>query len=272
MASEQPPPGQPFARDEGRHVFGTTAASYAAARPDYPERVYDILQDRCGLGPLSRVLEIGPGSGQATKRLAKLAASVVAVEANGALADELRAQLGTEHGLEVVVAAFEDLDLPPSSFDLVTAATAFHWLDPGVSLPKIAAVLWPGGWLAMWWNVFGDPLLPDPFHDATEPLLRNLEPSPSAGSGGSPYALDITARSQELSAYGFQDVEHESVRWTLDLDTTMTRQLYATYSNIARLPDARKAAILDEIERIADVEFGGRVERQMVTPIYTAHV
>ena len=35
---------EPFARDEGRHVFEKAAATYAAARPDYPERVYDILR------------------------------------------------------------------------------------------------------------------------------------------------------------------------------------------------------------------------------------
>jgi SAM-dependent methyltransferase len=271
MASEESAPGQPFARDEGRYVFGSAAADYAIARPDYPDRVYDILRDRCGLGPSSRVLDIGAGSGQATKLLAESAHSIVAVEPSDALAEQLRAQLGTARRLEVVVAPFEDVDLPPASFDLVTAATAFHWLDPEVALPKIAVVLRPGGWLALWWNVFGDPLLPDPFHDATEPLLRDLVPSPSAGTGGGPYALDVRSRTQELSRNGFLDVEHEEVRWTLHLDATQTRLLYATYSNIARLPDNRKATILDEIQRIARLDFGDRVERMMVTPIYTGH-
>jgi SAM-dependent methyltransferase len=272
MASRQPDSCQPFARDEGRQVFGSAAAAYAAARPGYPDRVFEILRDRCGLGPSSRVLEIGAGSGQATMRLAESAASVVAVEPSAAMAEQLRARAGTSSGLDIVVAAFEDVDLPPALFDLVAAATAFHWLDPEVALPKIAAVLRPGGWLALWWNVFGDPLLPDPFHDATEPLLRNLVAGPSFGAGGVDYALDVTARSQELSDYGFQVVEHEAIRWTLDLDASKIRQLYATYSNIARLPNDQKAAILDEIERIADAEFGGRVERHIVTPIYTAHL
>ena len=266
MASDQPDPGRTFARDEGRHVFGTAAALYAAARPGYPDRVYEILRDRCRLDPSTRVLEIGAGTGQATKRLAELAGSVLAVEPSDALAAHLRARLTTAN-VEFIEAPFEDVDLPPSSFDLVVAATAFHWLDPAVALPKVASVLRPGAWLALWWNVFGDPSLPDPFHDATEPLLRDLE----IGPGGHSHALEVTARGRELSDHGFQDVEHEAIPWTLHLDATQTRQLYATFSNIARLPDARRAAILDDIERIADVEFGGRVDRQMVTPIYTAH-
>ena len=267
MASEESAALEPFARDEGRQVFGMAAAVYAAARPDYPDRVYDILRDRCQLGPGSRVLEIGAGSGQATKRLIEAGAHVVALEPSEALA----AQLKMAQGLEVVVSTFEDAKLAPSSFDLVTAATSFHWLDPEQELPKIATILRPAGWLALWWNVFGDPDWPDPFHDATEPLLRDLAPSPSAGAGGLPYALDVAARTSELERHGFQDVEHEAETWTLRLDATQTRRLYETYSNIARLPDSQKETILDEIERIANDEFGGRVERQMVTPIYTAH-
>jgi SAM-dependent methyltransferase len=272
MEPEETAPLDPFGREEGRNVFGSVAAEYAAARPDYPDRVYEILRRRCRLGRSSRVLEIGTGSGQATNGLVGSGASVVAVEPNDALAGLLRAELGTAAGLEVIVAAFEDVDLSPSSFDLVAVATAFHWLDPEVSLPKIASVLRPGGWLALWWNEFGDPLHPDPFHDATEPLLRNLAQGPSTGADGVPYALDVAARIRELSKNQFRDVEYEAVRWTLHLDASQTRQLYATYSNIARLPDAQKATILDEIQRIASVEFGDRVERRMVTPIYTAHL
>ena len=55
------------------------------------------------------------------------------------------------------MAAFEEVELAPRSFHLVAAATSFHWLDPDQALPKIAMILRPGGWVALWWNVFGDP-------------------------------------------------------------------------------------------------------------------
>ncbi len=270
MPSDTGAPGPTFGRDEGRHVFGTVAAAYLAARPDYPDRVFEVLRDRCGLGPSSRVLEIGAGSGQATRRLAASAAFVVAVEPSEAVVQQLRARLGTAPRVEIAVAAFEDVELAPSSFDLVAVATAFHWLDPERSLPKIAAVLRPGGWIALWWNTFGDPDLPDPFHDATEPLLRNNAQGPWAGPGRLEYGLDVDARVRELADRGFRDVEHEAVHWTLELDAVRTRQLYSTFSNIARLPVAEREPMLDEIERIAREAFGGRVEWQMVTPIYTA--
>ena len=252
-------------------MFGNAAAVYAEARPDYPERVYDILRDRCQFGPSSRVLEIGAGSGQATKRLLDAGAHVLAIEPNEALAAQLSARFEMAEGLELVVAAFEDAELAPSSFDLVVAATAFHWFDPEQALPKIAAILEPGGWLALWWNTFDDPGQPDPFQDATESLLRDLAPSPAAGAGGLPVALDVAARTSELVRHGFRDMEHHAERWILRLDAPQTRRLYATYSNIARLPESRRQTVLDEIERIAGVGFDGRVERQMITSVYTAH-
>jgi SAM-dependent methyltransferase len=272
MPPEPPSADRTFPRADGRHVFGSAAAFYSAARPDYPDRVYEVLRNRCRLGPSSRVLEIGAGTGLATRRLPASGAFVVAVEPNDALAEQLRRSVASDHVFEVVVAPFEEVDLAPASFDLVTSATAFHWLDPDIALPKIASALKPAGWLALWWNVFGDPDLPDPFHEATEPILGQLERGPSFGVGGADYALDVAARTDELSEHAFRNVEHEAVRWTLELDAPRTRRLYATYSNIARLAEPQREAILDEIERIADVDFGGRVERRMVTPIYTAHV
>lgn len=271
MVDEHGAPPDSFPRDEGRFVFGSVAEGYTGARPDDPDRVYDILRDRCGLAPSSRVVEIGAGTGQATRRLIDAGASVVAVEPAQALAEQLVARVTPNDRLEVIVGAFEDVDLPPFAFDLATAATAFHWLDPERALPKIASILRPGGWLALWWNVFGDPELPDPFHDATRTLLQNVAPGPSAGTGGTPFALDVSARLAELTDHGFRDAEHEAIRWTLRLDAEQARRLYGTYSNIARLPIAQKRAILDGIEQIANDEFSGRIERRMVTPIYTAH-
>jgi SAM-dependent methyltransferase len=194
----------------------------------------------------------------------------VAVEPSEAVVQELRARLGPAPKVEIVVGAFEDLELAPSSFDLVGVATAFHWLDPERALPKIATVLQPDGWLALWWNAFGDPDLPDPFHDATEPLLRNNVQGPWAGTGRVEYGLDVDARIRELADHGFRDVEHEAIRWTLHLDAAQTRRLYSTLSNIARLPDVERETLLDAIQRVASDTFGDHVERRMVTPIYTA--
>jgi len=74
-------------RREGRRLFGADPIAYESARPGHAERVYELLVGRCGLRPGTNVLEIGPGTGQATRRLLDLGASpLVALEPDPALA------------------------------------------------------------------------------------------------------------------------------------------------------------------------------------------
>lgn len=260
--------------EEGRRAFGRDPAGYERARPEYPEAVYGILRDRCGLGPGAAVFEIGPGTGKATRSLLRRGADpLVAVEPDERLATFLAGVAEAEGGaLDIRIGAFEDVGLPPGGFDLGVSATAFHWLDQTASLAKVATLLRPGGWWAMWWNVFGDPMAPDDFRAATTHLFDGLERiPPSSHSGAHPFALDREARLADLDRTGaFDHVAFETIRWTCVLDTGRLKDLYATFSMISRLPDRRRHDLLEELGRIADERFGGRVERPMLTPIYTA--
>jgi SAM-dependent methyltransferase len=244
-------------------------AGYDSARPGHPERVYEVLVERCGAGPQRSALEIGPGTGQATRRLLELGADpLVAIEPDPALAAYLGESL--EHRVDVRMAALEDARLAPNTFDLAVAASSFHWVDEEPGLARVFAALHPGGWFAMWWTLFGEGGKPDAFITATDPLLADLHASPTAGAAGRPaHALDTEARLAALSAAGFERVEHEVVTWQAQWDTEGIRALYATFSPIARLDEERRKDILDGVARIAELDFGGRVERTLVTSLYT---
>jgi SAM-dependent methyltransferase len=259
------PPLVPLQRAEGRRLFGHDPASYDRTRPDYPERVYEILRTRCGLEPGARLLEIGAGSGTATRRLAAMGVRVLAVEPDRRSAAYLRASLG--EAVSVRATTFEQARLPEAGFDLVVAGTSFHWVEPAAGLAKIARVLRPGGWMALFWNIFGDPDRDFPFHHATSELL-----SARTGdtSGGNPW-LDVAARTTEIAATGvFEDLAVETMRWELTSTPEETRALYATFSPVTRLPRRDQLEVLDELERIARDEFGGSVWRPMMTIVYTA--
>ncbi len=197
---------------EGRRAFGASAATYDDARPPYPERVYAVLRERCGLKPGTRTFEIGPGTGLATRPLlAAGAAPLVAIEPD----ERLAAVLGRktpDTALEILPLQFEDAELPGGSFDLGVSATAFHWLEQRPALTKVATLLQPGGAWAMWWNVFGDPERADPFHDATRELLSEMSATPSQpDSSQHPFGLDAAARTADLEATGaFADIASRS--------------------------------------------------------------
>ena len=255
-------------RTFGREAFGADPANYDAARPGYPEWVFELLQTRCGLGSGSGTFEIGPGTGCATRRMLQLGAQpLIAIEPDARLATYLREAL-PDPALSIITTAFEEAQLPEADFDLGVCATAFHWLDEDRALAKVASLLHPGGWWAMFWNVFGDAERPDPFHEATKDVLKGPA-SPSEGSGDTPFALDAAARIGALKRNGaFDGIEYRSIPWSLLLDADQTVALYATFSNINIRPD--REAVLAELHRVARDEFRGSVTRNMVTSLYCA--
>ncbi len=257
--------------EEGRRAFGGDPDNYDAARPPYPGSVFEILKRRCGLAEGVHVFEIGPGTGLATRPLLAAGASpLLAIDPDERLAAALRSRL-PETALNVVNTTFEAADLPSAMFDLGVAATSFHWMEQRPALAKVARLLRPGGWWAMWWNVFGDPDEPDPFHDATVALLQGGASPSGHPSWKHPFALDLEARLADLEAENWFDaIDVDFERWTLVLDPAEVRALYATYSQFAPLIATERDRILDKLADIAAREFAGRVERRMVTALYTA--
>jgi SAM-dependent methyltransferase len=263
--------GRRIDRVEGRRLFGLDPVAYDSARPGHAPRVYEILVERCGLAGGTRVLEVGPGTGQATRRLLEHGASpLLALEPDLALAAYLDTTLSDR--IEVVVTALEDAELSADSFDLAVAASSFHWVEEDLGLAKLFEALRSGGWVALWWTLFGEPGKPDAFIEATSPLLEDLKASPTHATTPerAPHALDAEARLEALRAAGFENAEHEVVRWEARWNTRGIRALYGTFSPIARLKEPEKTEILDGVARIAEDEFGGQVERTLITSLYTA--
>ena len=130
-------------------------------------------------------------------------------------------------------------------------------------------MLRPGGWIALFWNVFGDPEREFPFHHTTNELLsRGSSWIPSDNSNP---VLDVPARTAEIEAAGaFADLDAEVMRWELTSTPEEIRALYSTFSTVTRLPAREQLEVLDELERIAREQFGGRVWRPMMTIVYTA--
>jgi SAM-dependent methyltransferase len=123
--------------------FGAVARDYDRYRPSYPAALID---DLVALGPGS-VLDIGCGTGKAARQLAARGLRVLGVEIDPQMADVARS-----HGIEVEIGSFEQWDGRGRTFDLITCAQAWHWIDPAIGAPKIVGLLKPGGTAALFWN------------------------------------------------------------------------------------------------------------------------
>ena len=130
-------------------AFDEVAADYDRSRPTYPGGLIDRAYRIAGLARGDRVLEIGCGSGQLTRDLVARGLRVTAVEPGSRLASLAARNLEGTGRVELVNARFEDAELPGEPFRAVFSASAFHWIDPGVSWRKAADTLLPGGTLAL---------------------------------------------------------------------------------------------------------------------------
>jgi SAM-dependent methyltransferase len=256
-------------KSDGRRLFGLDAAGYDRGRPGHADEVYDILRERCGARARSKVLEVGPGTGQATRRLLDLGADpLVAVEPDPGLAGFLHTTFGDR--VEIRASTLEDAELE-DDFDLAAAASSFHWVDEDQGLAKLREALQPGGWVALWWTAPGDGNREDAFREAVEPLLGDLLQSPSSPTaGGPPFAHDGAGRVAALERVGFDDVMPVRIEWTHTWDTEGIRGLFGSFSPILALEPGRRETLLDSIAHLADTEFGGRVTKPVVTALYTA--
>lgn len=132
-------------------VFGAVAGCYAAARPDYPPRLYTALADLAARGLDGAVVaDVGAGTGIAARQMRDRGARVIAIEpSEGMLAELAR----TSPGVRVVRGDGNALPLRDRCADFVTYAQAWHWTDPYRAVPEYRRVLRPGGSFAAWWNL-----------------------------------------------------------------------------------------------------------------------
>lgn len=130
--------------------FSRQAEAYAKARPEYPKAAENWLQTILKVGPNSKVLEVGAGTGKFTKRLVDTGANVVAVEPIAAMREQFRKLFPT---LTPIAATAEQLPFSEQSFDAVVCAQSFHWFATTEVLKEFARVLRPGGHLGLIWNI-----------------------------------------------------------------------------------------------------------------------
>ena len=134
-------------RERGR-VFNDIAELYDRVRPTYPDELIRDLVAVTGLDAESAVLEVGAGTGQATRSLAELGSTVVAVEPGPAMVDVARQRLAGFANVAIEFARFEDWAARGRRFEVLVAASSWHWVDPEVGWPRAHEVLRPGGWMA----------------------------------------------------------------------------------------------------------------------------
>ncbi|HEY1346050.1 MAG TPA: class I SAM-dependent methyltransferase [Streptosporangiaceae bacterium] len=240
-------------RDRAR-LFDREAERYDRTRPGYPGALIDGV-----LGPSPQglsVLDVACGTGIAARQMARRGAQVAGVELNAGMAE-----IAERHGIPTDVAAFETWDPAGRTFDRVTCAQAWHWLDPEVSAGKAASVLRPGGRLCLFWNVGR---YPDDLADALQAAYQRVLPPGSprtvigyaADRAGDP-AADFGAVGEALGGCaGLTQPRTASFPWSRDYTRDQWLDELLTHSDHLALAPGVREDLFAEIGTVID-RFGG---------------
>jgi SAM-dependent methyltransferase len=254
-----------------RAIFDTEAERYDRARPGYPPELFDDLAELAGIGPGCRLLEIGPGTGQATAPLAARGCRIVAVELGERLANLARQRLAAFANVHIELAAFEEWPLPAEPFDVVFSATAFHWIDPEVRIAKPAEALRPGGALAIveTHHVSGGT---EGFFAAAQDCYLRFDPATEPGFR-QPAPEEVPTESADLAGSGrFGPAETRRYVWERCYTTAEYLDLLLTYSNHLALPEVNRVELLACLARLIDTRLDGRVRKRYLTQLHVARL
>jgi SAM-dependent methyltransferase len=237
--------------------FGIDAEAYDRHRPSYPAVVVDLLL----AGDTHDVVDVGCGTGKLGRLLASRGAEVLGVEPDARMAEVARG-----HGLAVEVSPFETWDAGGRTFDLVTAAQSWHWVDQEAGAAKAAEVLRPGGRVAVIWNLGQHT---DEMQDALDAVYAEHFPT-NIGAGGLGRLTGDAWRLSgvdETGAFGEQLVH--STTWTQDHTTSEWLDQLSTQSDHRLLPADERERLFEAVAATVD-RLGGVVTITYDTRVVTA--
>ncbi|MFI7452341.1 class I SAM-dependent methyltransferase [Nonomuraea sp. NPDC049714] len=246
-----------------RATFDRAAAIYQEARPDYPADLYSDLLACTGVTPPAHLLEVGCGPGKATLPLARRGFRITAVELGEALAAEARRRLTAFDDVSVITSSFEGWEPPEGArFDLVYAATAWKWVDPEVKYAKAAALLAPGGHLAVWNADHAMPVDFDPFFTEIQKVYVEIGEGHDGPWPSPPPEEQPDPMADEFDASGhFTVVRTKLYVWALRYTADEYLALLDTFSGHIAMEPAKRDHLYQEIRRLLGARPDGRLTR-----------
>ena len=134
---------------EFRKIFDTIPEQFDKFRPKYSGELFEYLISFAQLGPDKKVLEIGPGTGQATDLILGTECDYNAIELGEHLCAKMREKYDQYPNFHIVNDDFITHDFGQQRFDLICSAATIQWIPEETAFSKTFGLLKPGGTLAM---------------------------------------------------------------------------------------------------------------------------
>lgn len=252
-------------REQQRQTFDRVAELYDENRPSYPAEIFDDVLAISGVTADSRLLEIGCGTGHATEVFAARGLAIHGIDLGENMAALARRRLADFPRVTIEVTEFEQWTTP-ARYDLIYAATAYHWLEPATRQQKIASLLRPGGWLAVWRNRHIRNGSSDGFLDAAQSIYSSVAPELALERGQLPGPDEISEiEKEDFAPELFEKPQTRIHFWSRTYNAQEYVDLLNTHSDHQLLAADRRQQLFDQLATLIGTHYGGTVVKEYAT-------
>ena len=251
--------------------FDEIVLTYEKRRWEYPAELYEDIFEYTKTGTGKKAIEIGAGTGKATTPFLDAGFDVTAVEMGANMSAFIADKFMERKKFNVITSTFEDVKLEENTYDLIYAASSFHWIEPEIGCPKVYRLLKTGGAVALFRSsnvTTTDDELYDEIQDAYKKHGHKPYVQPEdKGDLWSPREILRGYGFENLSDYGFTDISMTLYERKLSYTADEYIELMETMSDHRSLPDDDREALYKEIRKAIN-NHGGIITKNHVFQLY----
>lgn len=259
-----------------RIIFDEIVVKYDKVRWGYPSELFEDVIRYTGAGKDKKALEIGAGTGKATAPFLEAGYAVTAVEMGRNMTEFLLEKFKMYRNFNIITSTFEDVQLEDESYDLVYAATSFHWVDAEIGCPKVFRLLKSGGVFALF-RSNPVPAVGEELYEEIQTVYEKYYYSyyvskerPVKKSGDDLWKPSEISRRfgfDSLERYGFSEVTMKLYDASRVFSADEYIELLDTFSDHRKLPAELRKALYDGIKE-AILKHGGQHKVDYVFQLY----
>lgn len=208
-------------------TFDNNAENYDHIRPDYKREIYDDIFSYKPINVYSTVLEVGMGTGKATQAFLDSSCNLIGIEPGENLIRIAIERYRNYANFAAVCSTLQDFDYPTEAFDLIYAATAFHWIPEEYGYKRVFQLLKSGGVFARFaYHACGDKTSTSLNKEINGLYAKYMNRNGNKKEFSEANAKNLT---DIANRYGFKNTQYRLYETTKDFTADEYMKLLETY-------------------------------------------
>lgn len=242
-----------------RKTFNKIPEQFDKYRPRYCDELFEAIISEVKIDKTKKVLEIGPGTGQATEPFLKTGCDYTAIELGENFTQYMKDKYKSYDNFNIVNADFETYDFGMQKFDLVFSAATIQWIPEKIGFPKIYNILKSGGALAMFMTRSDEKSENEKLYEEIEKVYHKYFRVETK------YTCKLNY--ENIVNYGFKDYSYREWHKKRILNADEYISYIGTHVEHITLKEPYKSKFYDGIRK-AVMKFGNKIIIDDTIPLY----